>query len=206
MNMAGAIPGTNIYIILSTHRTLHQNMQGRFSVSWIWLELFQVPIFTLSCPPIGHCTKTCRDGVRYHEHGRSYFRYQYLHYLVSLKDIAPKHAGTVFGIMNMAGAIPGTNIYIILSTHRTLCQNTQADLSLRWALMPFCWFCHEATHLVCNIGSKRKLQTKSLKSGPTASAMAALMCLKDLKPQDIKVPLLMRQLIYDIFSECYAAK
>ena len=24
-----------------------------------------------------------------------------------------------------------------------------ADLSLRWAHMPFCWFCHEAAHLNC---------------------------------------------------------
>ena len=23
----------------------------------------------------------------------------------------------------------------------------QADLSLRWAHMPFCWFCHEAAHV-----------------------------------------------------------
>lgn len=27
--------------------------------------------------------------------------------LVNPQDIAPKHAGSVFGIMNMAGAIPG---------------------------------------------------------------------------------------------------
>ena len=26
--------------------------------------------------------------------------------------------------------------------------DAQADLSLRWAHMPFCWFCHEAAHLV----------------------------------------------------------
>ena len=25
--------------------------------------------------------------------------------------------------------------------------NAQADLSLRWAHMPFCWFCHEAAHI-----------------------------------------------------------
>ena len=24
----------------------------------------------------------------------------------------------------------------------------QADLSLRWAHMPFCWFCHEAAHII----------------------------------------------------------
>ena len=24
--------------------------------------------------------------------------------------------------------------------------DAQADLSLRWAHMPFCWFCHEAAH------------------------------------------------------------
>ena len=26
--------------------------------------------------------------------------------------------------------------------------DAQADLSLRWAHMPFCWFCHEAAHIV----------------------------------------------------------
>ena len=28
----------------------------------------------------------------------------------------------------------------------------QADLSLRWTHMPFCWFCHEAAqcHIVCS--------------------------------------------------------
>ena len=26
--------------------------------------------------------------------------------------------------------------------------NAQADLSLCWAYMPFCWFCHEAAHFV----------------------------------------------------------
>ena len=25
----------------------------------------------------------------------------------------------------------------------------QADLSPRWAHMPFCWFCHEAAHFIC---------------------------------------------------------
>ena len=29
--------------------------------------------------------------------------------------------------------------------------DAKADLSLRWAQMPFCWFCHEAAHLI-NIG------------------------------------------------------
>ena len=26
-------------------------------------------------------------------------------------------------------------------------KSAQADLSLRWAHMPFCWFCHEAAHI-----------------------------------------------------------
>ena len=26
--------------------------------------------------------------------------------------------------------------------------DAQADLSLRWAHMPFCWFCHEAAHII----------------------------------------------------------
>ena len=28
--------------------------------------------------------------------------------------------------------------------------DAQADLSLRWAHMPFCWFCHYAAHLLYN--------------------------------------------------------
>ena len=28
-----------------------------------------------------------------------------------------------------------------------MCVDAQADLSLRWMLMPFCWFCHDAAHL-----------------------------------------------------------
>ena len=27
--------------------------------------------------------------------------------------------------------------------------DAQADLSLRWVHMPFCWFCHEAAHFAC---------------------------------------------------------
>ena len=30
---------------------------------------------------------------------------------------------------------------------RTANTDAQADLSLRWAHMPFCWFRHEAVHL-----------------------------------------------------------
>ena len=36
-----------------------------------------------------------------------------------------------------------------LSAQRRLCSDwadAQADLSLRWAYMPFCWFCHDAAH------------------------------------------------------------
>ena len=33
--------------------------------------------------------------------------------------------------------------------------DAQADLSLRWAQMPFCWFCHEAAQFeFCVIGVK----------------------------------------------------
>ena len=38
-----------------------------------------------------------------------------------------------------------------LSAQRSLWSDwvdAQADLSLRWAHMPFCWFCHEAAHLI----------------------------------------------------------
>ena len=31
--------------------------------------------------------------------------------------------------------------------------DAQADLNLRWAHMPFCWFCHEAAHLTWGVVS-----------------------------------------------------
>ena len=31
--------------------------------------------------------------------------------------------------------------------HRSDWVDAQADLSLRWAHMPFCWFCHDAAHI-----------------------------------------------------------
>ena len=36
-----------------------------------------------------------------------------------------------------------------MRTAKTLIRlaDAQADLSLRWAHMPFCWFCHEAAHI-----------------------------------------------------------
>ena len=39
--------------------------------------------------------------------------------------------------------------------------DAQADLSLRWAHMPFCWFCHDAAHL-SNICSYHALLSHSL--------------------------------------------
>ena len=32
-------------------------------------------------------------------------------------------------------------------TAKTLIRSAQSYLSLRWAHMPFCWFCHEAAHM-----------------------------------------------------------
>ena len=44
-------------------------------------------------------------------------------------------------------------------------QNAQADPSLHWAHMPFCWFCHEATHIKLNkIVSSRIFITEQLNS------------------------------------------
>ena len=37
---------------------------------------------------------------------------------------------------------------------RTAKTDAQADLSLGWAHMPFCWFCHEAAHLSSSHGEK----------------------------------------------------
>jgi hypothetical protein len=36
------------------------------------------------------------------------------------QDIAPSHAGSVFGIMNAGGAIPGTFIFVLFSYRRHL--------------------------------------------------------------------------------------
>ena len=39
-----------------------------------------------------------------------------------------------------------------LSAQRRLwsdCADAMADLCLRWAHMPFCWFCHDAVHFAC---------------------------------------------------------
>ena len=44
-----------------------------------------------------------------------------------------------------------------LSTQRRLWSDwadAQADLSLRWAHMPFCWFCHEVAHISTLLYSK----------------------------------------------------
>ena len=44
--------------------------------------------------------------------------------------------------------------------------DAQADLSLHWAHMPFCWFCHELAHFVFNqdecIGFKEAKQVGSI--------------------------------------------
>ena len=37
--------------------------------------------------------------------------------------------------------------------------STQADLSLRWVHMPFCWFCHEAAHLILSYRELRHVLT-----------------------------------------------
>ena len=40
--------------------------------------------------------------------------------------------------------------------------DAQADLSLRWAHMPFCWFCHDAAHIVWMTTSVQCIFTLSL--------------------------------------------
>ena len=39
--------------------------------------------------------------------------------------------------------------------------NAQADLSLRWAHMPFCWFCHDAAQMYLQILDKRQFSPSS---------------------------------------------
>ena len=40
--------------------------------------------------------------------------------------------------------------------HWSAWADAQGDLSLRWAHMPFCWFCHEAAHINQFIGKNNK--------------------------------------------------
>ena len=54
--------------------------------------------------------------------------------------------------------------------------DAQADLSLRWAHMPFCWFCHEVVQIytcVLNTGHKFKTQFPKVK---TDSSKLTVMC------------------------------
>ena len=43
-----------------------------------------------------------------------------------------------------------------MRTAKTLIRlaDAQADLSLRWAHMPFCWFCHEAAQMLNRLPEK----------------------------------------------------
>ena len=53
--------------------------------------------------------------------------------------------------------------------------HAQADLRLRWAHMPFCWFCHVATHLCTHLLSVSSLKIKELFSdAPTYSSVGDL--------------------------------
>ena len=52
--------------------------------------------------------------------------------------------------------------------------DAQADLSLRWAHMPFCWFCHEAAQIIIWARAQQNLQNhmcflQRLKSGWAAA-------------------------------------
>ena len=45
--------------------------------------------------------------------------------------------------------------YILSAQRRLWWAYAQADLSLRWAHVPFCWFCHDAAHFTRNAVSMR---------------------------------------------------
>ena len=38
-------------------------------------------------------------------------------------------------------------VHVIIFHPNATFMDAQADLSLCWAHMPFCWFCHEAAHI-----------------------------------------------------------
>ena len=51
---------------------------------------------------------------------------------------------SVFAVCSMGSSAPKLSS----CGQRRLGSSAQADPSLRWAHMPFCWFCHEATHFL----------------------------------------------------------
>ena len=66
--------------------------------------------------------------------------------------------------------------------------DAQADLSLRWAHMPFCWFCHEAA-LCQQTEAQISLHIRTVWSGPFLFAAYTAWCLQllDLKFQDYRI-------------------
>ena len=48
----------------------------------------------------------------------------------------------------ITGIAAGDDDIIFLCNFNNYTVKMQADLSLRWAHMPFCWFCREAAHLI----------------------------------------------------------
>ena len=49
--------------------------------------------------------------------------------------------------------------------------DAQADLSLRWAHMPFCWFCHEAAHIIINDPRHEETCLRGLRPGKTQTGL-----------------------------------
>ena len=54
----------------------------------------------------------------------------------------PRHPPSLIRVF----AVHMKKAWVLSYPLRSYWANAQADLSLRWAHMPFCWFCHEAAH------------------------------------------------------------
>ena len=77
------------------------------------------------------------------------------------------------------------NPSFFMRTAKTLISvDAQADLSVRWAHMPLCWFWHDAAHMYNKTGGRF-----------WPHWVAAHVHLKDLKPHNAKDHFLIRQLI-----------
>ena len=44
-------------------------------------------------------------------------------------------------------------------------KTAQADLSLRWEHMPFCWFCHEAAHIAMMDSLRQQFYSRMRQAG-----------------------------------------
>ena len=75
--------------------------------------------------------------------------------------------------------------------------NAQADLSVRWVHMPFCWFCHEAVHFMLTVSLPFRFYDKGLVSDIRKGNKISIMSISGLSIHFLKT----RYLFDSIFRE-----